>query len=122
MLPKPDRADTGLRESLWRMSDSGAGGGYGILKNALPLPAAQHLQIVVVIVKLGVVNVPVFYINNTGNGLIVVIAVGAFYYIPLYTHMCYDWAGTAFAAALAINRFRYIYVAFHISIYAIIIP
>jgi hypothetical protein len=67
-------------------------------------------------------DVPVLNINDAGNGVVVLIAVGAFYYVPLYAHMRYDGARAALAARFTVNGFRDINVALHSYIYAKTIP
>jgi hypothetical protein len=93
-----------------------------ILFNNIILLPAHHLQVVIVIVQQGVVDVPIFNIDNTGNGMVVLIAVWALNHIAPYTHMRNYRARATLAARLAINGFRYVNVAHHTYLYAKTIP
>ena len=86
------------------------------------LSTTHHFQIVIIIVKQGVVDVPVLNINNAGNGMVVGIAVGALNHVAFYTRMRNNRARATFTAWLAVNGSRDVNVALHTYIYAKIIP
>jgi len=77
-------------------------------------PSTHCLQIIIILIQHSVVDVPVFNINNTGDGGVMRIVIGAFNYVPLYTGIRNNRARAAVSAIFAINRLRDIYVASHV--------
>jgi hypothetical protein len=65
-------------------------------------------------------NIPVFYINKAGLGLVMGIISRAFNNIAGIFNKCYNRAVAALFTRFAINRFGYCYIALHIVIYVVL--